>query len=338
VSETAKVNADQLIERIASAYASLKESLAQVIVGQDRIIEDMFLALLCRGHCLIIGVPGLAKTLLIRSLGRILGLSFSRIQFTPDLMPTDIIGTDILQEDGHTGRRDFEFKRGPIFANFILADEINRTPPKTQAALLEAMQELSVTAGGHTIHLQPPFLVFATQNPIEHEGTYPLPEAQLDRFFFCLLIDYPSYDEEYEVVIRNTRPQSLTLEPLFSTEEVLQLQDIVLDVPASKHVVSYALNLARASRPNDPLATDFAKKFIEWGAGPRASMYLILAAKALALIRRCPAISCNDVRRVAPEVLRHRIIPNYNATGEGITVEDIVASLLRDVAEPSYAE
>jgi len=338
VAEKTGVAAEELISRVASAYSDLKESLAQVIVGQERIVEDMFVALLCRGHCLIIGVPGLAKTLLIRSLGRILGLSFSRIQFTPDLMPTDIIGADILQQDAKGGRRVFEFKKGPIFANFILADEINRTPPKTQAALLEAMQELAVTAGGRTMPLAPPFLVFATQNPIEHEGTYPLPEAQLDRFFFCLLIDYPSYDEEYEVVLRNTRRQSIDLKPVFSAEEILQLQDIVLDVPAPPHAVHYALTLARASRPKDPLATEHARKFIEWGAGPRASMYLVLAAKALALLRKSPAVSCEEIRRVAPEVLRHRIIPNYNATGEGVTIEDIIARLLKEVPEPSYKE
>ena len=331
-------DAEQLIAKISSAYAELKSNLAQIIVGQEQIIEDMFVALLCRGHCLIVGVPGLAKTLLIRSLGRILGLSFSRIQFTPDLMPTDIIGADILQDEAGTGRRAFEFQRGPIFANFVLADEINRTPPKTQAALLEAMQELAVTTGGRTLELAPPFLVFATQNPIEHEGTYPLPEAQLDRFFYCLLIDYPSYDEEYDVVVRNTQRQEAEVKPVFSAPEITQLQDLVLDVPSPPHAINYALTLTRASRPKDSLATDHVKKYVEWGAGPRASMYLVLAAKALALLRKLPAASCEEIRRVAPAVLRHRIIPNYNATGEGVSVEDIIGKLLEEVQEPSYRE
>ena len=306
--------------------ARMKREIARVIVGQDRIVEQMLVAMLCRGHCLIVGVPGLAKTLLVSTLGRILGLTFHRIQFTPDLMPTDIVGSEILQE--HAGARRFEFAPGPVFANIIQADEINRTPPKTQAALLEAMQEKQVTVAGRTMKLQEPFLVFATQNPIEHEGTYPLPEAQLDRFFFNPVIDYPSLDEERAIVQQTTGRHAPEVSTVLQAADVLALQDVVLDVPVPDHVLDGVLKLVHASRPTSPLADEFVKRYVAWGAGPRASQNLTRAAKALALLRGQPAVSPEEVREVALPVLRHRIIPNYNATGDAVTVEQIVAHLL----------
>ncbi len=330
-------NAAKTLERVAAGYARLKAEIGKVIVGQDEVVRDMLVAMLCRGHCLIVGVPGLAKTLLVKTLGQALGLSFRRIQFTPDLMPTDIVGTDILQEDAETGRRRFEFVKGPVFANLLLADEINRTPPKTQAALLEAMQERQVTAGGHTLKLEEPFLVFASQNPIEHEGTYPLPEAQLDRFFFCLLIDYPALDQERDVVLRTTARGAASVSQVFSREEILELQEMVLDVPVPPHVVEYVLGLVRATRPKDAAATETARRYVEWGASLRASQNLVLASKALAILAGRPAPSCEDVRTAARAVLRHRVIPNYNATGEGIEVETLIGRILEEVGEPTYA-
>jgi MoxR-like ATPase len=291
----------------------------------------MLAALLCKGHCLIVGVPGLAKTLLVSTLGDVLGLSFRRIQFTPDLMPMDIIGSEILQDTGDGQRREFEFSKGPIFANLILADEINRTPPKTQAALLEAMQERQVTVSGKTRELAEPFIVYATQNPIEHEGTYPLPEAQLDRFFFNLLIDYPDLDEERDIVLRTTGRDTHTASHVASIEDVLRLQEAVLDVPVPENVLNTILKLVHASRPDSELADDFIKQYVAWGAGPRASQNLTRAAKAMALLRGNPATSIEEVREIAAPVLRHRIIPNYNATGDGITAEDIVKHLLESI-------
>ncbi|MDD5349806.1 MAG: MoxR family ATPase [Chthoniobacteraceae bacterium] len=306
---------------------ALRTELANVIVGQDKIVEQMMVALLCKGHCLIVGVPGLAKTLLVSSLGTILGLKFSRIQFTPDLMPMDIVGSEILQER-EGGAREFQFTPGPIFANLVLADEINRTPPKTQAALLEAMQEKQVTVAGKTWKLDEPFVVFATQNPIEHEGTYPLPEAQLDRFFFELRIDYPSLAEEEQIIRRTTGRESAVAKPILNAADVLELQDATLDVPVPDNVLQYILKLTHGSRPDAAEAGAYVKQYVAWGAGPRASQNLTRAAKALALLRGNPAASVEEVREVARAVLRHRIIPNYNATGEGISVEQIIDHLL----------
>jgi MoxR-like ATPase len=315
-------------KKVQEKAVMLRKELATVIVGQDKIIEHMLAALLCKGHCLIVGVPGLAKTLLVSTLGDILGLSFHRIQFTPDLMPMDIIGSEILQNAEGDTRRKFEFAAGPIFANLILADEINRTPPKTQAALLEAMQEKQVTVAGKTMRLQEPFIVFATQNPIEHEGTYPLPEAQLDRFFFNLLIDYPSIAEERQIVLKTTGRETANPQKVVGPQDVIELQEAVLDVPLPDHVLDYILKLVNSSRPTSELADDYIKHYVAWGAGPRASQNLTRAAKAIALLRNNPAASIEEVKAIAKPVLRHRVIPNYNATGEGISVEMIVEHLL----------
>ncbi len=318
-------------ENAKKTVATLRKEISSVIVGQRTIVELMLVSLLCKGHCLIVGVPGLAKTLLVSTLGDVLGLKFRRIQFTPDLMPMDIIGSEILQDTGAGQHREFEFVPGPIFANLILADEINRTPPKTQAALLEAMQEKQVTVSGQTRPLSEPFIVYATQNPIEHEGTYPLPEAQLDRFFFNLLIDYPELAEERDIVLRTTGRKTTKANHAASIDDVLKLQEAVLDVPVPDNVLSTILNLVHSSRPDSSLADDYIKKYVAWGAGPRASQNLTRAAKALALLRGNPAASVAEVREIAAPVLRHRIIPNYNATGDGITAEDIVEHLLEQM-------
>ncbi|MAS95425.1 MAG: AAA family ATPase [Verrucomicrobiales bacterium] len=317
-------------KEVRDKVEELKSETARVIVGQDEIVEQMLVSLLCRGHCLVIGVPGLAKTLLVSTLGKILGLKFNRIQFTPDLMPTDIVGSEILQ-DTEAGKREFEYIEGPIFANLILADEINRTPPKTQAALLEAMQEKQVTVAGKSRRLEEPFIVYATQNPIEHEGTYPLPEAQLDRFFFNLLIDYPSIEEEEQIVRLTTARDSPTAKSVLTPEEVIQLQDATIDVPVPDHVLKYILKLTHSSRPGSEFASDYVNEYVAYGAGPRASQNLTKAARALALLRGNPTASVEEVKDLARPVLRHRVIPNYNATGEGISVEDIIETLLEQV-------
>lgn len=318
-------------ESCASKIKQLKEEIAKVIVGQDEIVEQMLTSLFAGGHCLIIGVPGLAKTLLVSTLGKTLGLSFNRIQFTPDMMPSDILGCEILQETENR-ERQFKFVKGPIFANLILADEINRTPPKTQSALLEAMQEKQVTAAGRTLRLEEPFIVYATQNPIEHEGTYPLPEAQLDRFFFSLNISYPDFDEEREIVLRTTGQAVHEAKNVLSINDVMELQKIALDIPVPENTLAYALKLVQTSRPEVSSETEsFIKKYVAWGAGPRASQNLIRAAKSLALLNMKPSISVEDIRKAALPVLRHRIIPNYNAVGEGISVEDIISHLLETV-------
>jgi MoxR-like ATPase len=318
---------EQLWEQVRNQVQRLRQEIAKAVVGQDQIVHQMLVALLCGGHCLIIGVPGLGKTLLVRTLGRMLGLKFSRIQFTPDLMPTDILGTEILQSD-RDGARNFKFVIGPVFAHLLLADEINRTPPKTQAALLEAMQEKQVTVSGEARILEEPFVVFATQNPIEHEGTYPLPEAQLDRFFFSLKIDYPSLDEERLIVQQRQNGQ---IQEVLKREELLKIQQVVDQVPIPDHVTDFILKLVHSTRPQSPLADDYIKRYVEWGAGPRASQNLARAAKAYALLDGNTAASLQDVRQAAPPVLRHRIIPNYNATGEGLNVETIVQHLLEKV-------
>jgi len=320
-------NSKELWDKVRNDIARLRQEIGRSVVGQEKIVEQMLVALLCRGHCLVVGVPGLAKTLLVRTLGQLLGLSFRRIQFTPDLMPTDILGSEILQSNGGGGARKFEFVQGPVFAHLILADEINRTPPKTQSALLEAMQEKQVTVAGVSRALEEPFIVYATQNPIEHEGTYPLPEAQLDRFFFSLTVDYPSLDEEKKIVLKTTNEAAVKPSPILERKDVLELQEIILKVPVPDHVLDRITRLIHATRPNSGLADDFIKKYVAWGAGPRASQNLTLAAKAFALLRGNATASVEEVREAALPVLRHRVIPNYNATGEGITAEKIVEHL-----------
>jgi len=324
-----------MLEAAREAHARLAGEIGKVIVGQNAIVGQLLTALFCEGHVLIVGVPGLAKTLLVKTLAEILGWHFKRIQFTPDMMPSDIIGTELIQEDRATGRRELRFTKGPVFANVVLADEINRAPPKTQAALLEAMQEYHVTTAGMSYTLERPFVVVATQNPIEQEGTYPLPEAQLDRFMFSLWIDYPSETEEEKIVEQTTALPSYALDRVLDREQMIEYQRLVRRVPVSRHVVRYATALARASRPRGR-ADAYIRKYVEWGAGPRASQYLVLAAKARAVMTGRPAPSVADVREAALAVLRHRIIPNYNATGDGVTAADIVGYLLDKVPEPKY--
>ncbi len=322
----------QAAQRLAEAYRAITAQLGRVIVGQHQVIEELLIAMFARGHCLLVGVPGLAKTLMIRTLAAALSLRFSRIQFTPDLMPSDITGTEVIQEDKASGRRELRFLHGPIFANVILADEINRTPPKTQAALLEAMQEHQVTVGGKRHVLDEPFFVLATQNPIEQEGTYPLPEAQLDRFMFNTFVEYPSEEEELEIVQRTTADLAVEVAPTLQAEEILHLQRIVRRVPVAEHVARYALRLARQTRPG-PTAPDFVRNYVTWGAGPRASQYLVLGAKARAVLQGRFCASCEDIRAVAFPVLRHRILTNFNAEAEGIKPDDIIGRLLETVAE-----
>ncbi|GAN34433.1 MAG: MoxR family ATPase [Candidatus Brocadia sp. AMX2] len=323
----------QAIEKIVDGRHKIKKEIAKVIVGQEEVIDYLLIALFCKGHCLFVGVPGLAKTLLVSTLADVLNLKFNRIQFTPDLMPADITGTDILEQDHATGKRFFKFIKGPIFSNILLADEINRTPPKTQAALLQSMQEYKVTASGTTYALNLPFIVFATQNPIEQEGTYPLPEAQLDRFMFQIDVKYPSKEEEIEIVRTTTSPFKPTVAKIFSPEEITSLQDLVTRVPVADYVLEYAIRLVRASRPTDPNAPDFVKKWISWGAGPRASQYLILGGKARALLDGRYAATCNDVRAIAKPILQHRIITNFNAEAEGKTSLHIIEQLLDTIKE-----
>ncbi len=320
------------IEALGEARDRILEQIHRVIVGQDEVIDELLLALFADGHCLLVGVPGLAKTLLISTLAKVLDLRFNRIQFTPDLMPADIMGTEILQENKATGERVFRFVKGPVFANLVLADEINRTPPKTQAALLQAMQEREVTAGGQTHRLDLPFLVLATQNPIELEGTYPLPEAQLDRFMFNIFVDYPEEEHEVEIVRSTTGAEIPEVEAILSAERIVDLQKLIRRVPVSEHVVRYAVRLVRASRPAEG-APAFVREWVSWGAGPRASQYLILGAKSRAALhgRVTPAIE--DVRAVAPAVLRHRIVTNFNAEAEGVKPDQIIEKLIQEVPE-----
>jgi len=317
-----------LVEKLVEGRKAILEQLEKVIVGQKDVIDEFLTALFSRGHCLIVGVPGLAKTLLVSSIARILDLQFNRIQFTPDLMPSDITGTDVVDQNMKTGERSFRFIHGPLFANIVLADEINRTPPKTQSALLQAMQEYRVTVSGNTYELPMPFFVLATQNPIEQEGTYPLPEAQLDRFFFQVNIHYPSADEEKQIVKQTTSGQEAELTKVLKSEEILKLQDIVRKVPVSDAVVDYAVKLVRLTRPKEADSPDFMKKWVQWGAGPRASQSLILGGKAMAVLNGRFTVSRQDIRKVAFPVLRHRIISNFLAEAEGISVEDIIAKLL----------
>lgn len=309
---------------LVSKYDQLRKEIGKVIVGQDDIIHHTILSIFCQGHVLLVGVPGLAKTLLVNTIGQALGLTFSRIQFTPDLMPSDIVGTEILDET-----RQFRFVKGPVFANIVLADEINRTPPKTQAALLEAMQEKSITVSGKTYRLQEPFFVLATQNPIEQEGTYPLPEAQLDRFMFNLMLDYPSYQEELEIVKSTTVGKEVKVEAVLSPEEIVYFQQLVRRVPVSDHVYEYAVTLSGKTRPHTNTAHEWANRFLSWGAGPRASQYLIIGAKANALLAGKYAPDIEDVQKVAIPILRHRIIRNFTAEAEGISIEDIIHELMK---------
>ena len=321
------------VEDLNKAREKILGQVKKVIVGQDRVIEEMLIALLSDGHCLLVGVPGLAKTLLISTISRVLDLSFNRIQFTPDLMPSDITGTDIIEEDRTTGKRSFRFVKGPVFANIVLADEINRTPPKTQAALLQAMQERQVTAAGETYQLDLPFFVLATQNPIELEGTYPLPEAQLDRFMFNIYVDYPSYDEEVEIVETTTSAYAPDLEVVLTAADIMELQKLVRRVPVPRHVVEYAVRLARATRPGKGDVPGFITDWVSWGAGPRASQYLILGAKTRAILQGRYAPAVDDVRKVAKPVLRHRIVTNFNAEAEGVNTIDITKRLLEEIPE-----
>ncbi len=318
------------VHRLTDSHALLRKEIAKVIVGQEQIVEQLLIALLARGHCLLVGVPGLAKTLLIRTLAQVLELKFNRIQFTPDLMPSDITGTEIIEENTATGAKTFRFVQGPVFANIVLADEINRTPPKTQAALLEAMQEHRVTAAGQTYTLTEPFFVLATQNPIEQEGTYPLPEAQLDRFMFNLWLDYPSMTEELQIVKSTTSQFSPSLDHVLSGDQIMLFQDLVRRVPVADNVIEFAVRLSTRTRPKTEHAPKFVTDWLSWGAGPRASQYLILGAKTRAILngRHTPDIS--DVREMAGPVLRHRIVPNFNAEADGVTPIDIVERLVRE--------
>ncbi len=331
--EPAKIHQHEIaeIEEFAAKRDTMLGEIRKVIVGQDRVVEEVLIALFARGHCLLVGVPGLAKTLLISTLAEILDLEFNRIQFTPDLMPSDITGTDILQEDPSTGRRQFQFLKGPIFTNILLADEINRTPPKTQAALLQSMQEYKVTAGGTTFPLDLPFFVLATQNPIEQEGTYPLPEAQLDRFMLNIEIGYPDFDDEVQIVLQTTSNEKPAPRKVMQAAAILRYQELVRRVPVSPFVVSYAVALSQNSRPQNAGAPQFVKDYVEWGAGPRASQYLILGAKARTILQGRYAVSIEDIQALAPSVLRHRVVPNYKAQGEGLSSVDIIKRLLSDV-------
>jgi len=327
----------ELIARLGAARKTLLGEIKKVIVGQDDVLEQMLITMFCRAHALVVGVPGLAKTLIVRTIAQAMNLEFKRIQFTPDLMPTDITGTEILEIDPETQQREFRFVPGPVFTNILLADEINRTPPKTQAALLECMQEYRVTAAGRTYDIRPPFFVLATQNPIEQEGTYPLPEAQLDRFMLNILIDYPSRGEEIQIVKATTTDETPSLRTVLDGRQVLRLQHIVRRVPVSDHVLEYVADLVRATRPNCQESPQFVKDWVEWGAGPRAAQYLILGAKARAVIGGRFNVSCAHVRSVTHAVLRHRIITNFNADSEGVTVEDIIDRLLENIPEPDEA-
>ena len=311
----------------------MQQELQKVVVGQDAVIEQVFAAIFTRGHCLLEGVPGLAKTLLVSTLARILDLDFQRIQFTPDLMPSDITGTNVLDEDEH-GRRSFRFVQGPIFANVLLADEINRTPPKTQAALLQAMQEREVTVGQTTYELPNPFFTIATQNPIEQEGTYPLPEAQLDRFMFNIKVDYPSRDEEEQILASTTRGERPEVSKVLSTKAILNVQKLVSSVAVSEHVIKYAAALVRATRPRDESAPEFVRELVEWGAGPRAGQFLIQGGKAIAAMDGRFSVAIEDVQKVALPVLRHRVAANFQAQAEGQTTEDLIARLLETVPTP----
>ena len=324
------MNDVEAVAKLSKAYSDIRAEIAKVIVGQEQVIEHLLVSLLSRGHCLLIGVPGLAKTLLIKTLAEALDLKFSRIQFTPDLMPSDITGTEIIEENVGTGAKSFKFVRGPVFANILLADEINRTPPKTQAALLEAMQEHHVTAAGQTYLLEEPFFVLATQNPIEQEGTYPLPEAQLDRFMFNLWLEYPSFNEEVAIVQSTTSPYKPDLKQILSAKEISAFQDLVRRVPVADNVIQYAVTLVNRTRPSVSGVPPYIKSWIRWGAGPRASQYLILGAKTRAILSGRHTPDINDVKALAAPVLRHRIVTSFNAEAEGVSAIQIIERLVNE--------
>ncbi len=356
VSDTSEVESDELlnteevspelhaqdniqdIREMADIYPRIEEEFGGAIVGQRKVLEELLIAIAAGGHCLMIGLPGLAKTLMVSTLAKILRLKFKRIQFTPDLMPSDIIGTDVLEINETTGQKHFRFIKGPIFTNMLLADEINRTPPKTQAALLESMQERQVTVANHYFPLPPPFFVLATQNPLEQEGTYPLPEAQLDRFMFNILVDYPEEDEEETIVERTTTRQDVELKQILSAHDLLTLQNRVRELPVSKHIIKYATRLVRTTRPDTAGAPQFIKDNVFCGAGPRAAQFLILGAKARAVVHGRINVSCEDVRSLAAPVLRHRIFTNFTADSEGIKPDDLIKQLLISIPEPDHNE
>ena len=326
------------VEKMKGSHQTIRQELSKVIVGMDPVIEELLIAVFSRGHCILEGVPGLAKTLLISTLARSLSLSFNRIQFTPDLMPSDITGTEVIQEDKVTGMREFKFLPGPIFANIILADEINRTPPKTQAALLEAMQERQVTIGGDRHPLEPPFFVLATQNPIEQEGTYPLPEAQQDRFMFKIFVNYPNWNEEFDIVNNMTAIEEAEVAQVLTGEDILALQRIVRRVPVAPHVIQYAMKLVRKTRVHQPEGIpQFIQDYVSWGAGPRACQYLTLGARAYAVLQGRYYVSTDDIKRVASPVLRHRVITNFNADSEGVTPDKIVERLIETTPDKEEA-
>ena len=327
-------NLPENLKKIAEAHQAIKAEIGNVIVGQEDVIDQVLIAILARGHCLLLGVPGLAKTLLVSCLGEVLDLDFNRVQFTPDLMPSDITGTEILDEEQGSSRRSLRFVKGPVFTNLLLADEINRTPPKTQAALLEAMQENVVTTGGKSFELPQPFFVLATQNPIEQEGTYPLPEAQLDRFMFLVRMDYPKRNEEIQVLRQTTANREVELKRLISGPEIIELQRCVREIPVSEHILEYCIDLVRNTRPGEPDSPDFVKENLTFGAGPRAGQYLVLAAKAWAALEGRVNVCCADVRRNAHAVLSHRIACNFHAAGEGIDAAQIIDRLIKHVPEP----
>ncbi|MGM0737556.1 MAG: AAA family ATPase [Bacteroidota bacterium] len=328
MSDSKALNKTETAEAFARDFAALRKEIAKIVVGQDDIVEQLLISLFSRGHCMLVGVPGLAKTLLIRTLSKSLNLSFNRIQFTPDLMPGDITGTEIIEEDPASGKKVFRFIPGPLFANIILADEINRTPPKTQAALLESMQEYHVTAGGVRHDLEKPFFVLATQNPIEQEGTYPLPEAQLDRFMFNLWLDYPAFREEMDIVSQTTSPNHVEVRPILSGEQIIAYQDLVREVPVPDSVLEYAVKLASMTRPHADSTPDFISKYMSWGAGPRASQYLVIGGKARALACGRYNVTEDDIRKLAIPVLRHRIINNYAAEAEGLNTVALITRLI----------
>ncbi len=335
VDKSIKIDDEQRAAKLVEACKKIREQVGRIVVGQEDVVEQLLIAILARGHCLLEGVPGLAKTLMVRTLAESMSLSFRRIQFTPDLMPADITGTDIIQENRETGHRDLVFDKGPIFTQMLLADEINRTPPKTQAALLEAMQEHEVTVGGTTYRLEEPFFVLATQNPIEQEGTYPLPEAQRDRFLFNVVVDYPSRDEEGEIIDRTTSTMSAKAEHVVSGAEIIEYQQTVRLVPLPDHVKQFVLNLVRSARPKDPTTAPWVRELIEWGPGPRACQQLVLGAKARALLRGRHHVTLDDVEALSLPVLRHRIVPTFNAEAEGVSVDDLIRRLVRELPKAS---
>ena len=330
-SDSASADDVKAVEELGKAWDKIRTELGKAVLGQQDVIEQLLIGMLAGGHCLLVGVPGLAKTLMVRSLASTLDLTFNRVQFTPDLMPADITGTEVIQENKTTGDREFRFIPGPIFSNVILADEINRTPPKTQAALLEAMQERQVTVGGQRHELQAPFFVLATQNPIEQEGTYPLPEAQLDRFMFEIRVDYPDEEIEFEIIRQTTSEFNPQIENVLTTEQILSLQKTVRRIPAADHVIRYAMQFARLSRPNRDESPDYINEFVSWGAGPRASQNLILGARARAMLQGRTLVTKDDVCAVAKPVLRHRIVTNFNAEAENITADEIVDRLANTI-------